>query len=118
MARRWIGIVILIASVCVTSSCGVTAPSGDVEYSVTGTATRVDLTYENSTGGVSQIANAVVPWTYRWSTAKSGDFLYVSAQIVNPSGGSITATVRKDGRVVQTSTSTGFASIASASGTY
>lgn len=97
--------------------CNVFGPSGEVVYSVTGTATRVDLTYENSSGGTSQIANAVVPWEYSWTTAEKGDFLYVSAQIVSEAG-SITVTINKDGKTLQSSTSSGFASIATASGTY
>ena len=101
------------------SGCqGLTGPSGEAEYRVTGTASRVDVTYENADGGMSQVSNVTVPWSYRWSSAESGDFLYVSAQIVNASGGSVTVTIRKDGDTFKSSTSSGFASIATASGSY
>lgn len=112
----WIGLLVLIAGTGCNDSP--TAPSGAVEYRITGSATRVDVTYTNASGGTSQVANAAVPWTYGWSGATSGDFLYVSGQIVNTSGGTITATITKNGSTLQTSTSTGFASIATASGTF
>jgi hypothetical protein len=59
-----------------------TAPSGSgvVLYQVTGTAKHAALTYENSTGGTDQ-KGTTLPFSYTWSTAKSGDFLYISAQI-------------------------------------
>jgi hypothetical protein len=119
MIRRMVCVLTLALGVWGSSGCNkLTGPSGLVEYSVTGTATLVDVTYQNSSGGTSQVAMAVVPWTYSWATADRGDFLYVSAQIVNASGGSITVTIRKDGSVLQSSTSSGFASIATASGSY
>lgn len=94
------------------------SPSGQVEYRITGTATQVDVTYANSSGGTAQVSRAAVPWNYSWSTAKTGDFLYVSAQIVNSSGGNVTVTILRNGSTVQTATSSGFATIATASGTY
>ena len=108
-----------VSVMMLTLACGgsPSGPSGHVEYQIAGSATRVDITYQNSSGGTSQIANAAVPWTYSWTGAKSGDFLYVSAQIVSGTG-SVTATIRKNGTVAQTSTSTGFATIATASGSY
>ena len=116
---RIVGLVACLALVLSAVGCrdNPNSPSGQVVYRVTGTATRVDVTYANSSGGTSQTAGATVPWTYAWSGAKADDFLYVSAQIVSASG-SITVTIEKNGTPLQTSTASGFASIATASGRY
>lgn len=39
----------------------------------------MSLTFENSSGGVSQFGSVVPPWTYEFR-AVSGTFVYVSAQ--------------------------------------
>lgn len=93
-------------------------PSGKAEYSITGTATRVNVTYSSGGGGSSQVSNMTLPWTYPLSDLKKDDFLYVSAQIANTSGGSITVSITKDGKPFQTGYASGFAAIATASGSY
>lgn len=84
------------------------------EYRVTGTplTSRVSLTYA-TVGGTSQVSSAVVPWTHTRS-ASAGDFLYVSAQIVEGTG-SVTVAITHAGSVLRTTTSSGFASIATVS---
>jgi len=95
-----------------------TSPSSataSVEYRITGSAvSRVSITYENATGGTSQISSAALPWSFSRS-AKTGDFLYVSGQIAEGTG-TMTVSVYVNGSVFKTSTSSGFAAIATASG--
>lgn len=88
----------------------------NVEYRVTGSAYSVFITYANKTEGTSQ-EYANVPWTYSWSGAKSGQFLYVSAQNQWDTG-SVTVEIYKNGNLFKTSTSTGAYVIATASGSY
>lgn len=114
--RRLLAVCLL--SIVVACGGSPTEPKGSVTYRVTGTnVTRVDVTYENSSGGTSQESNQSLPWSYSWNTAKAGDFLYISAQISQGTG-SITVTITKDGTTFKTSTSSGFASIATASGSF
>jgi hypothetical protein len=86
-----------------------------VKYSVTGSATKVDITYENEDGGTSQVAGASVPWSYSF-TGEKGDFVYISAQNQD-STGTVTVTIYRDGDTFKTSTSSGAYVIATASGT-
>jgi hypothetical protein len=107
----------LLLAGCDKSSTG---PSGNgvVLYQVTGSAKHVALTYENSTGGTDQKGSSL-PFSYTWNTAKNGDFLYISAQIdTSPDTGSIVVTISKGGKVAYTGNATGFANIASASGSF
>ncbi|MBL7087099.1 MAG: hypothetical protein ISS28_08435 [Candidatus Cloacimonetes bacterium] len=94
--------------------CELFDTSIDVEYKVTGTASRVDVTYENEGGGTSQESNVSVPWTYSF-TGEPGDFVYISAQNQGQSG-SVTVTIYTDGDKFKTSTSSGAYVIATASG--
>lgn len=87
----------------------------DVKYKVTGTAETVDVTYENSSGGVSQESDVEVPWSYSF-TGEPGDFVYISAQNQGQTG-TVTVTIYRDGDVFKTSTSEGAYVIATASGT-
>jgi hypothetical protein len=110
----------LLVLACAFAACsGSPADAGGrVEYRVIGfNVTRVSLTYSNANGGTSQIASQTLPWSYSWTGARSGDFLYVSAQIVEGNG-NVTATITANGQQVQTATSSGFAAIATASGSF
>jgi len=105
-----------LAIVMILTALGCDAITGasNITYRITGTATRVSVTYE-AEGGTEQIASiSLFPWTYS-RRAERGDFLYVSAQIVGGTG-SVTVTIDKGGSVFKTATSSGFASIATASG--
>lgn len=86
----------------------------EVKYEISGTATTVDITYTNSTGGTSQLSDVSVPWTLTFRRDE-GEFVYVSAQNQNDTG-SVTATIYRDGSTLQTSTSSGAYVIATASG--
>ena len=116
MTRRFALALLLFVSVTAPSCAKLLGPSGKADYSITGTATRVDITYSSNGGGTSQASNVSLPWSYSLTDLKKDDFLYVSAQIVNTSGGSITVTINKDGNYFKSGTATGFPSIATASG--
>lgn len=88
--------------------------SYDVEYKVTGSASKVDITIENEDGGTSQYHDVPVPWSYTFK-GEVGDFVYVSAQNQGQSG-TVTATIYRDGETFKTSTSSGAYVIATASG--
>jgi hypothetical protein len=67
----------------------------NIKYVVSGTAPSVDLTIENSSGGISQYSNKALPWEYEFSAKVSEYdfiFLYVSAQN-NSSSGSVTSKI-------------------------
>jgi hypothetical protein len=90
----------------------------NVEYRITGSARRCSATYENSTGGTNQ-AEVNIPFSYSWSGAKSGDFLYMSCQIdTGGDSGSILVEIYKNGGVSKSATAIGFPNIATASGSY
>jgi len=68
-----------------------------VKYSVTGTASTVNITIENESGGTSQYSDVTLPWEYSFKAyAGTGTydylFVYVSAQNQGSSG-SVTATI-------------------------
>jgi hypothetical protein len=86
----------------------------NVEYEVTGSAKSVSITMQNATGGTEQKSNEPLPFKSSF-TAKNGTFVYISAQNDGESG-NVTATIKVNGNVFQTSTSTGAYVIASASG--
>lgn len=88
----------------------------DVEYRVTGTAGRVFVTYVDSTGGTAQTF-ATLPWSYAWSGARPGDFLFVSAQ-QQVTNGIVVVSIYRNGVLYKTSTAEGANAIALASGTY
>ncbi len=113
-----LGLVAILLGINGCSAASILGPSGKAEYSITGTATRVDITYQNGNGGTSQVSGAAVPWTLSLSNLKKDDFLYVSAQIVNTTGGSISVKITSDGKDIYTGSASGFAAIGTASGGY
>jgi uncharacterized repeat protein (TIGR02543 family) len=88
-------------------------PTPEVEYKITGTASKVFVTLSNGTGGTEQFDNVYVPHTYTFQTFTNW-FLYVSAQNLGESG-SVTVTIYLNGAVVGKSTSSGAYVIADAS---
>jgi hypothetical protein len=88
-------------------------PPPEVEYKITGTASQVDVTLNNATGGTEQYDNVSVPHTYTFETFDDW-FLYISAQNQGEYG-SVTVTIYLNGEVVKTSTSSGAYVIATAS---
>lgn len=102
---------------CNKSESGPSESSGPVKYRVSGTTARASLTYSNASGGTSQVSGATLPWAYDIASAKSGQFLYISAQN-DLATGCLTAEIYKGTALFKTSTSCGAYVIASASGSY
>ena len=88
-------------------------PTPEVEYKITGTASKVFVTLSNATGGIEQYDNVSVPHTYTFETFDDW-FLYISAQNLGE-WGSVTVTIYLDGAVAKTATSSGAYVIATAS---
>lgn len=115
MRRRLVFVLVVLVAFAGTGCNAITGAS-DIEYSITGVnVQRVSITYESGSGGTSQVSSATLPWSYSFKADKDA-FLYVSAQIVQGTG-SITVTIRKNGDSFRTGTASGFAAIATASGT-
>ena len=87
-----------------------------VTYEIKGTAKAVSLTWENDTGGTNQ-GDYKVP--FKWIRSFPADtwFLYISAQIIEPTIGSpeITCRILADGIELAKAEASGFASIATCS---
>ena len=84
-----------------------------VEYSISGSAGAVGLTYRNPTGGTEQ-RDVVLPGSLSFN-AEAGQFVYVSAQNRTNSG-DVHVSITVDGRPLQQATSTTPFGIATASG--
>jgi hypothetical protein len=74
---------------------------------------RVALTWQNDTGGTSQ-GEYTVPFCKTFRGFKGGDFLYISAQIVQGEG-DIQCRIYDHSSVVAQASASGFASIATCS---
>jgi hypothetical protein len=83
-----------------------------ITYRVTGSNNSVDLTIENAGGNTEQLT-ARMPWS-RTFTTKSGEFVYVSAQIDGT--GNVKCEILSNGTVIETASSSGEYVIASCSG--
>lgn len=89
-----------------------TPASREVEYTISGTASRAFATYTNAQGGTEQIAVSL-PWRYSFNGAP-GSHLYVSAQNEG-SRGSVQVRISVGARTVRQSNSEGAYVIATAS---
>jgi uncharacterized lipoprotein YehR (DUF1307 family) len=65
------------------------------KYEVTGTATRVSITYSNSDGGTAQLSNTEVPWTYEFSKDNTYSFFACLSAQNNNNTGSVTVKIYK-----------------------
>ena len=74
--------------------CDSLTGASNIEYRVSGTAELVSLTYQTEAGG-AQISSRALPWSFS-HRATRGDFLYVSAQIIEGDG-SVTAAIYTNG---------------------
>jgi len=86
----------------------------EIEYKITGTASSVDVTLSNASGGTEQFSNVALPKTYSYKNFYD-NFVYISAQNQGSSG-SVTVTIFHRGSQYRTSTSSGAYVIATASG--
>jgi hypothetical protein len=89
--------------------------SREVEYRVSGNAAQVSVIYRNPSGGTEQISNQVLPWS-RSFTCEDAQFLFVTAQNVSGTNGSVTTQIFRGGAQYKSSTSTGVGVIATADG--
>jgi len=108
--------VILFLGICLISRCSgdesdnyksndqndTSVSSGPVTYKITtesGVVYKVSLTFENDSGGTEQ-GDYSVPFTKSYYGFSSGDFLYISAQIIEPTenAGSISCKIL-DGKI-------------------
>lgn len=85
-----------------------------ITYEITGTATLVDVTLNNATGGTEQYDDVSVPHTYSYADF-TDSFLYISAQNQNATG-SVTVSIYRHNVLFKTATSSGAYVIATASG--
>jgi len=92
----------------------------EVVYEVTGTASSVSITYQNESGGTAQQDSIGLPMTNKAGQSgmhfkmDDGAFMYISAQNEG-STGSVTCTIKVDGKTVKTTTSQGAYVIATCS---
>lgn len=87
----------LAVFICFALAC---APPDNQEYKVTYTVDGpllVDVTYKNEDGGTEMVDDVRTPWTKTF-TAKSGHFLYVSAQNTGSSS-AVTVKIEAGGKV-------------------
>ena len=86
-----------------------------ITYDMAGNSNSYNITYENSSGGTSQVTGVTNFWEESF-VAKPGAFLYLSAQNLNAFG-SVTVRIWKGNEIFKSSTSDGAYVIATASGT-
>ena len=89
-----------------------------IRYVISGTGvTAVSLTWENDTGGTEQ-GDYKVPFCAPFRGFSYGDFVYISAQIIEPTSGagSITCFIYDGNTIVAQARASGFPSIATCSG--
>jgi hypothetical protein len=104
------------AAMCLMLACSNPFDTSiEVRYEVTGTAELVNITYQNDSGGISQVTNMPLPWSLSFS-GDPADYVYLSAQNQGETG-SVTVTIYKDGDVFKRASSEGSHVIASVSGT-
>lgn len=114
-------VTVLLFLALLTQACGNTQPaqkapqstSHTVTYQATGSKeARIDLTYQNETGGTVQ-ESYIVPWKKDFKM-NPGDFTYLSVQINGT--GEIACSISVDGVIVKQAKSSGQYVIASCSG--
>ncbi len=86
----------------------------EIRYEVSGSAQLANVTYENGSGGTSQMTNIALPWSHTFSV-EPNEYVYLYAQSQCETG-SITVTIFKDGDVFRRATSEGSFVAASVSG--
>ena len=90
-------------------------PGSGITYVIEGRGvSQVSLTWENDTGGTNQ-GEFIVPFCKTFTGFRSGDFLYISAQIVKGEG-SIRCHIYDGMTIIAQADASGFASIATCRG--
>jgi hypothetical protein len=80
---------------------------------IEGTVNTISVNWENDNDGIEQ-GEYLLPFCRNYLDFSSGDFVYISAQILTPStnAGSITCKIYQDNYLIAEAEATGFASIA------
>ena len=91
----------------------VVAYEDKLRYEISGTASTVDITYTNSSGGTSQFSDISLPYTIKYGVI-STDFAYISAQN-NGESGTVNVRVYYEDRYKDGASSVGAFVIATAS---
>jgi len=86
----------------------------EVEYKISGTAEKVNVTLNNSSGGTEQYSDVATPHSYRYRNFYDW-FVYISAQNQGETG-NVTVSIYHKGILFDSSTSSGAYVIATASG--
>ena len=112
---RLVLIVALVLAGCSPVDLSTNEPATDgMEYRVSGTASRVSLTYESRDGATEQIASAALPWSYTFK-GYAGKWFYISVQN-NGSSGTVIVECYRNGSVYKSAQSSGAYVIASIDG--
>ena len=82
-----------------------------IRYEVSGSASRMNVTYANKSGGTEQ-AYIGQGWSYEFTEDGDGQYKYISAQNAGGSG-SVTVKIISDGHVLKTASSSGAYCVAS-----
>jgi hypothetical protein len=96
------------------SGCDLFFKPDIVQYSVTGTASSVNITLNNATGGTEQYSDVPLPWEKEYSDFQDW-FLYLSAQNQGSSG-TVIVEIYHNGKLIDSAASSGAYVIATASG--
>jgi hypothetical protein len=115
ISRTGVAVVVLCA---LAAGCNLLDPltgpdTADIQYLVSGTATRVALRYETDSG-TSENGSVTLPWSFT-RKAEKDDLLYVSAQIVEGDG-TVTAAIYKGDKLLNSASGVGAGATATASG--
>jgi hypothetical protein len=96
------------------NSCEEIFNEGKVTYEVTCYPSDFSITYENSSGNTEQQTIRSSNWSTSF-TAKSGDFVYISAQAENENA-DVHVSIKYKGDIIEQASSSGDYVIATASG--
>jgi hypothetical protein len=112
--------VVTVLALMMTACRSSAAPSTTdvVLYQATGTAKHVAITYSDK-DGAPHTTKTTLPFSFTWSNAQRGSYLYIAAQIdTSPDAGSVTVTISKNGAVAYSNQAAGYPNIATATGNY
>jgi hypothetical protein len=93
-----------------------TSPAGEVTYSVTGSASRASVTFQNNMGETER-HTVSIPWSVTYPGFEPGDFLSISAKSVGQSG-TLRCEVKFGSRVALSDDASGPYAACDALGTY
>jgi hypothetical protein len=91
-----------------------------IEYEVTGTAAKADISLNNAEGDLEHYSNVALPYSksFRIKLKRDYDFFYAAISALSKSPGTIRCVIYKDGRVFRQDEATSiYFAYVSASGT-